>query len=643
MLQSISYQLRLAIVCCVVLGFAPLLFASDSWTEVQSPHFRVLTDASGRDAREVADEFEQIRYVFVLRFHHDKLDAGAPLTIVAARDSDTLRRLEPALWKSRGGSQIAGEFHRGWEAQYALVRLDQWNTGFGHEVVFHEYTHSILHANAHWLPVWLDEGLAEFYAYTRFEDKRILIGVPSERFAILRSRTLIPVETMLSVTPASPYYHDSDKTDLFYAEAWAMVHFMVFGPGMDGGNKVSAFYSLLQNGVSQQEAFRQTFGDPKAFDVALSHYVSLFTFKAGVLPMPPSLDAKTFPEHKLSPAETDYALGRFEAGAGYGAEARRLIEQALALDPNLAGAHQSLGFLEFREGDDADARLQWAQAFKLDPTLELSLFAGTMSAGSLDEQSVAQLAGTRAAMEHVVALNPAFAPAWVELSLIAWKQGSMLTAYQDAQRAEALEPWRAGYHLLTGEILLHGGHPDLAAQYARYVAKRWTGPDHDEAVDLWNQVPAAQRGSEPPLNYDIANGFSVARGVVLSETCGKIGDANAFDVELQTADGSRPLRFTSKGALMIGFSDTLWWGEDHFSPCHHLAGHPALLVYAPGAGGNPGTLVDMEIRDALPGAPAAEGASQSKAVSAAFLPAEAATAATPAQNKPAALPLHRQP
>jgi hypothetical protein len=31
------------------------------WTEVKSPHFRVITDGSDRDARNVAAEFEQMR------------------------------------------------------------------------------------------------------------------------------------------------------------------------------------------------------------------------------------------------------------------------------------------------------------------------------------------------------------------------------------------------------------------------------------------------------------------------------------------------------------------------------------------------------------------------------------------------------
>ncbi len=41
-------------------------------------------------------------------------------------------------------------------------------------LVYHEYTHTILHLNSHWLPTWLDEGMAEFYSYTRFEQHKTI-------------------------------------------------------------------------------------------------------------------------------------------------------------------------------------------------------------------------------------------------------------------------------------------------------------------------------------------------------------------------------------------------------------------------------------------------------------------------------------
>jgi hypothetical protein len=33
--------------------------------------------------------------------------------------------------------------------------------------------------NFRWLPVWLDEGVAELYRNTRFEQSQMLIGAPS--------------------------------------------------------------------------------------------------------------------------------------------------------------------------------------------------------------------------------------------------------------------------------------------------------------------------------------------------------------------------------------------------------------------------------------------------------------------------------
>jgi hypothetical protein len=77
-----------------------------------------------------------------------------------------------------------------------------------------------------------------------------------------------------------------------------------------------------------------------------------------------------------------------------------------------------------------------------------------------------------------------FQRVFVELALIQWRLGHINPAYKSALVAETLEPWRAEYHLLTGYILLQGHQPKVAEGYARTVATRWPGSDHDEAVDL---------------------------------------------------------------------------------------------------------------------------------------------------------------
>jgi hypothetical protein len=80
------------------------------------------------------------------------------------------------------------------------------------------------------------------------------------------------------------FFNDQRRMDLFYGEAWAMVHFMTFGPDMGNGTKLNSFIALLEKGTPQPQAFQQTFGDPHAFEEKLSLYLSKFAFAAGVLP-----------------------------------------------------------------------------------------------------------------------------------------------------------------------------------------------------------------------------------------------------------------------------------------------------------------------------------------------------------------------
>lgn len=246
--------------------------AEQTWREVRSPHFHVITDGSVKDGLHVANEFEQMRFVFATLFHQKEFESGAPLTIIAARNLDTFRALDPDLYKAQG-NRIAGEFHRGWEKQFALVRLDTFE-GQNQAVVFHEYTHSVLHANFQWLPTWLDEGLAEFYSYTRFDGKKIYIGAPSARIASHVYTVVFSIEDMLSVREGDATMRDENKGPRFYGQAWAMVHYMMFGDNMGSGRKLMQFIGKLQQQEPQEKAFTEVFGPPKKFFYDLRAYTN---------------------------------------------------------------------------------------------------------------------------------------------------------------------------------------------------------------------------------------------------------------------------------------------------------------------------------------------------------------------------------
>ncbi len=585
--------LRLCTMLCASL-LLPILASAEEkpWTEVRSPHFRVLTDGTPRQARDVAAEFEQMRYVFSDRFAGFRLESGAPLTIFAARDVDTAKQLEPALWKH--SDRLAGVFHRGWEKQFAVVRMDTWGNG-AHEVVYHEYTHSILHLNAHWLPVWLDEGLAEFYAYTRFQSNKIYVGAPTERAAILRSHPLLPVETMLDVNARSPYYTKDMESQIFYADAWALVHYLAFGPNMQGGALLNKFFNRIQGGTPQKQAFVETFGDMASFDKGWNLYMNRLAWSAGVLPAPPPLDEKSYGVRKLSVAETEVNLGAFHIATNDAAGGAPLIDAALGSDPALGIAHEEHAFLLFRQGKDPEALTEFNKAFSLDSTLYRSLFAATMLSPEAKASTPAEAVAYRTHLQQVIAINPSFAPAFVEMAKLAIREHDYQTAHDDAHKAESLEPFRAGYYLLTGRILLAEGRGPEAAQFAKYVADHWVGPDHDEAVELWNKVPPAQRPAGIALAMQpFADHAQSITGIIQSTQCGTA--TSPYKVELRI-DGTLRI-FSPLHGMASGFSDTLWYGEDHFNFCHHLQGKRALVFYQPGADPSaPANLLDFEIRD----------------------------------------------
>ena len=141
--------LRLLFILVFLLsGIAPFTRAGEKpWVEVRSPNFRVLTDGSANDGRRVAREFEQMRAVFEVGFPNMRLDSGKPFLIFAPRDESAMKAMAPAFWKG-GGPKPAGLFQHGWERQYAVIRLDQDVPG-RNNVVYHEYVHTLLHANSH--------------------------------------------------------------------------------------------------------------------------------------------------------------------------------------------------------------------------------------------------------------------------------------------------------------------------------------------------------------------------------------------------------------------------------------------------------------------------------------------------------------
>src|SRR4029077_11619750 len=269
--------------------------------------------------------------------------------------------------------------------------------------------------------------------------------------------------------------------------------------------------------------------------------------------------------------------------------------------PKLGFAHEVMGFVEFGEGKDAEALNELHQASSLDPNLHLSLFAKTMMSPAATSGDPADEKSFHDALAKVLALAPQFAPAYIQLAKLALRRDDPQTALAVSRKAEQLEPTRAGYDILSGQILRRLGKEKEAASFAHFVAERWPGADHDEAVELWNAVPAEQRPESDPPSDEVPKETLSVDGHITTLKC---GDKDVQPDLTLTSDG-KTFPFHMKGPFSAGFSDTIWYGEDHFTLCHHLQGMRAVIRYK--AATDPsyaGDVSEIEIRDELPQPPA---------------------------------------
>jgi hypothetical protein len=135
---------------------------ADTWLEIRTPHFVVISNSKEKDARRVTRQFERMRTVFRKVFPDANLDPPTPIVVLAVDDKRNLQALEPEIYLHQGQVNIAGLFLRTPEKIYVLVHQNAEGL-HPFAPIYHEYTHFVLSSTGEWIPVWLSEGWAEFY------------------------------------------------------------------------------------------------------------------------------------------------------------------------------------------------------------------------------------------------------------------------------------------------------------------------------------------------------------------------------------------------------------------------------------------------------------------------------------------------
>ena len=448
---------------------------SETWVEVRSPHFTVITNSNEKQARRVADQFERMRSVFHTLFPKIQIDNLGSITVLAIKDEKDFRALEPAAYLAKGQLKLGGLFLRGADKNYVLLRLDA-EGDHPYAVVYHEYTHLLL-SKAEFIPLWLNEGLAEYYQNTEIHDKDVALGQPSpENLELLRQSRLMPLPTLFAVDHSSPYYHEENKGSIFYAESWALTHYLEQKDFRDKTQRLTIYGQLLAQNVDATTAATRAFGDLKQLQSALEGYVSQASFKYFRMAGSTAIDESKFESRGLTPFQADAARADFLAYNDRTADARALLDQILRGDPNNVLAHETMGFLEFREQHVDAARNWYAQAVKLDSQSFLAhyYFAAISMNSSMNEAERSQV---ESSLRTSIKLNPNFAPSYDRLgALLAMQHSKLEEAHMMELNASQLDPENFGYRLNAANILIQMGRGDDAVRVIKNAMHLATSP-----------------------------------------------------------------------------------------------------------------------------------------------------------------------
>jgi tetratricopeptide (TPR) repeat protein len=462
-----------------------------TWVSVRSQNFLVVGAADERELRGVAVRLEAYRAAFSRLLSGEHFDAGVPTAVVVFADDASYAPFRPRL-RGQVARGVAGYFQPGTDVNY-ITLAREGDLARDPSTLLHEYTHLLVNNHFRAAPLWLKEGLAEFYSTARLssDGRRLSVGRPPDhRARALRGRELLPLATLFAVDQSSTYYTEPAQRAIFYAQSWALVHYLSEARGGDSG--LARFTNLLAAGVGVEDALRQAFGvGVEEVEAGLAAYVRLARYRMSdeELGRPLDFDSQ-LTARALTEAEVAARLGDLLLHTEREEEAEAYLLRAVASDPRLAAARVSLGALRLRQNRAAEARAQLQQAVESDPRDHLAHYlladalnregtgggdAGRVTFKEFEERTEA----IRASLRRAIELAPAFVESYKLLATVELERGDRPEeAAALLARASTLAPRRADLALLRAQALMLSNHLEEAERLAGPFAE----PAREERV-----------------------------------------------------------------------------------------------------------------------------------------------------------------
>ena len=373
--------------------------AESAWIRVRSERFDILSNTSEARTRELVADVETLAAALV-----DMSDRFLPsrrrATVFVF---DRRRESQPFfdLLFAQENATAIGAYVRYDGGGVMLVdgsrksgRLRRTDPGI--RTAMHELMHDLLRQVDSAPPLWLEEGMAEYFSYAKVEGERVTAGEPiREHLELMKRRIPMSLAQLFAVKAESA---DAPSAH-FYAQSWAAVHWLI-------GADQKAFFAFLRD-VEQEtpaaEALRTHYGKTLAELEAAIRWRNPVSRTVVLRSAARSSEPVATPAQPVDRATLLYELGRFLSYiAGAEAEAQRYYKEALRIDPKHARTLAAIGDLEgavAAASDDPAVHLVYAETLL---TPAAGPFAGVFEPAPGDRERFRK---ARALAERALALG----------------------------------------------------------------------------------------------------------------------------------------------------------------------------------------------------------------------------------------------
>jgi len=483
------YRMRpLAAALCLLLVAAQAAAAKETWTSVRSQNFFLVGNASEKEIRQVATRLEQFRDVFTRLFAGVNFSSPVPTTVVVFKSDSSYKPFKPVA--DGKTVAVAGYFQPGEDVNYITLTTERGSEN-PYSTIYHEYVHLLVNNSLGRgaAPAWFNEGLAEYYStFAIEEDRKVYLGrLVDYHLRLLRQQRLLPLAQLFAVDHYSLERNKHDVRSLFYAQSWALVHYLILANDGKRLPQLGEFLALTRQGVATEEAFRRAFQtDIAGMEKELQKYIQGHTFAGKVATFERKLEFDAqMTAAPLAEAEAEGYLGDLLLHTNRPGEAAARLERALQLDPANVLARASLGMARLRQNRHAEAteELRRAVAAGAQSYLAHYYYAYALSRDGLGEGGRAsgytaeRAKEMRDALRRAITLRPDFPESY---NLLAWVNLVTGEGLEEGvgliKRALALAPGNQHYALVLAQLHLRQEKFEEARRAAEPLTREGTDP-----------------------------------------------------------------------------------------------------------------------------------------------------------------------